>query len=156
MKISGFEARAAYQPASGLNGRFALAYADGEVRSPGSPAASLSTIDPLNAVLGIGYRAPGRRFGGEIIATYNARKEANETIGVCTATCFRPGEFVILDATAFFNVTDQLTLRAGLFNITDRTYAYWNDVRGLTATSTITDAFTQPGRNVSVSASLKF
>ena len=147
--------RATYEAENGFRARFALAYADGEVDSPAGTTA-LSTVDPLNAVLGVGYRDPGNRFGGEIIATYNARKEANETTGVCNGTCFRPDEFVILDATAFYRINDNFTLRAGLFNITDETYAYWNDVRGLTDTSTITEAFTQPGRNFSVSLSASF
>ncbi len=156
VKVNGVEARASYQAENGFRTRFAIAYADGEVQSPGAPVAALSTIDPLNAVFGIGYRDPDRRFGGELIVTYNARKEANETVGVCNGTCFRPEEFAIFDATAFYRFNDTFTLRAGLFNITDRTYSYWSDVRGLTDASTITEAFTQPGRNFSVSLSATF
>ncbi len=156
VKVNGVEARASYQAENGFRARFAIAYADGEVQSPGAPVAALSTIDPLNAVFGIGYRDPDRRFGGELIVTYNARKEANETVGVCDGTCFRPSEFAIIDATAFYRFNDTFTLRAGLFNIADETYAYWNDVRGLTDTSDITEAFTQPGRNFSVSLSATF
>ncbi|MEO0441592.1 MAG: TonB-dependent hemoglobin/transferrin/lactoferrin family receptor [Pseudomonadota bacterium] len=155
VQVHGFEVKATYEADNGFRARFALAYADGEVESPAGVAA-LSTVDPLNAVLGIGYRDPGNQFGGEVIATYNARKEANETTGVCNGTCFRPDEFVILDATAFYRINDNFTVRAGLFNITNETYAYWNDVRGLTDTSTITEAFTQPGRNFSVSLSASF
>ncbi len=156
VKVEGVEAKASYQSASGFRARFALALADGEVRSPGAPASALSTIDPLNVVIGLGYRDPDNIFGGELIATYNARKPGRETAGVCNGTCFRPEEFLILDATAFYQIGERLTLRAGIFNITDETYAYWSDVRGLTTTSTITDAFTQPGRNASVSLSFQF
>ena len=42
-------------------------------------------------------------------------------------------------------------LRGGLFNVTDESYGWWSDVRGLSPTSTIKDAYTQPGRNGSVS-----
>ncbi|MFD2781273.1 hypothetical protein ACFS32_09240 [Novosphingobium pokkalii] len=48
------------------------------------------------------------------------------------------------------------TLRAGIFNILDKKYAWWSDVRGLAASSTVTDAYTQPGRNASVSLSYRF
>ncbi|MXO90803.1 TonB-dependent hemoglobin/transferrin/lactoferrin family receptor [Altererythrobacter aquaemixtae] len=157
VKVEGVEAKASYQADSGFRARFALALADGEVRSPGLPAASLSTIDPLNVVFGIGYRDPGDDFGGELITTYNARKPASETNGVCTGgDCFRPSEFAIFDATAFFRIAEMVTLRAGIFNITDKKYAYWSDVRGLTTASTITDAYTQPGRNASASVSIQF
>ncbi|MGC6728054.1 hypothetical protein, partial [Escherichia coli] len=85
--------------------------------------------------------------------THSTRKEASATTGVCTAACFRPDAFTIVDATAFVRVTAGLTLRAGIFNLLDKKYAWWNDVRGLAASSTITDAYTQPGRNGSVSIS---
>src|SRR3546814_7951736 len=82
--------------------------------------------------------------------THSARKEASRTEGVCApGECFRPDGFTILDATAFVRIAGGLTLRAGVFNILDETYAWWSDVRGLASTSTVTDAYTQPGRNVS-------
>ncbi|MEL7218220.1 MAG: hypothetical protein AAGK01_07285, partial [Pseudomonadota bacterium] len=63
----------------------------------------------------------------------------------------------IIDLTAFFEVTDSLKLRAGIFNLFDADYALWSDVRGLSVDSAnIFDAFTRPGRNVSVSASFQF
>ena len=70
--------------------------------------------------------------------------------------CYRPGAFTVLDATAFVKVIDGLTLRAGIFNILDKKYTWWSDVRGLGATSVVTDAYTQPGRNASASISYRF
>jgi hemoglobin/transferrin/lactoferrin receptor protein len=52
-------------------------------------------------------------------------------------------------------VTGAATLRAGLFNITDKKYWWWSDVRGLTTPSAVTDAYTQPGRNVGISLNLR-
>ena len=109
----------------------------------------LATVDPFNLVFGLGYRDPGGNFGGEVILTHHARKEVDQT----PAGYARPDAFTILDATAFVRIADMLTLRAGVFNITDEKYAYWSDVIGL---STITDAYTRPGRNASVSASFRF
>ena len=149
--IEGVEAKANFRMGNGFYSRFAIAYADGDILSPGQAPAPLDTIDPLNLVLGIGYRQPQGRFGGELIATHHARKPLDETDGG-----YRPDAFTILDATAFFAVTDALKLRAGIFNIFDEKYAYWQDVRGLSATSTTTDAYTRPGRNASVSLSFQF
>ncbi|MEO9470251.1 TonB-dependent hemoglobin/transferrin/lactoferrin family receptor [Parasphingorhabdus sp.] len=156
VKVKGFEVKASYEADNGFRTRFALAFADGNTGRPGQPDQSLSTIDPLNLIFGVGYREPSGAFGGEIIASYNARKEANETVGVCNAACFRPGESVIFDATAFFRIAENFKIRAGVFNITDRKYSFWSNVRGLAATSNITDAFTQPGRNASISLSASF
>jgi len=149
--IDGVEAKANFRMGNGFYSRFAIAYADGDILSPGQAPAPLDTIDPLNLVLGIGYREPQGRFGGELIATHHARKPLDETHGG-----YRPDAFTILNATAFFAVTDALKLRAGIFNIFDEKYAYWQDVRGLSATSTTTDAYTRPGRNASVSLSFQF
>ena len=76
---------------------------------------------------------------------------------VCSgSTCFRPEAFTILDATAYLRIIDGLTLRGGVFNILDKKYSWWSDVRGLASNSTVTDAYTQPGRNASVSLSYRF
>ncbi|MGY8973703.1 MAG: TonB-dependent hemoglobin/transferrin/lactoferrin family receptor [Sphingomonadales bacterium] len=151
VEIEGVEAKARFRMENGFYSRFAIAYAGGDILSPGAAPRPLDTIDPLNLVVGIGYREPQGRFGGELIATHHARKPLDETDGG-----YRPDAFTILDATAFFAVTDALKLRAGIFNIFDEKYAYWQDVRGLSATSTTTDAYTRPGRNASVSLSFQF
>lgn len=161
VKVQGIEAKASYEADNGFRTRLAIAFSDGEKTSPDGNISSLDSIEPLNAILGVGYRDPAGAFGGEVIVSYNARKEANETVGVCNsngqpADCFRPQESAIIDATAFFRVTDNIKIRAGIFNITNKKYALWSDVRGLTTTSTITDAFTQPGRNASISLSASF
>lgn len=151
-EIQGLEAKGSLALDNGITGRFAIAYADGDIIAPNGTETPLDTIDPLNLVLGLGYRAPDGRFGGELIVTHNSRKSQDDAEG----GDFRPDAFTILDATAFVALTDTLKLRVGIFNITDETFAYWSDVRGLSDTSTITEAFTRPGRNASASLSFKF
>ena len=159
VEIDGFEARAEMKLPSGFGARFALAYADGDIIAPGGARTPLDTVDPFNLVAGLGYRAPSGRFGGELIVTHNARKEANELERAANGTDLfvRPDASTILDLTAFLAVTDRLKLRAGIFNLTDETYTLWSDVRGLrVADAAIADAFTRPGRNASLSASYQF
>jgi hemoglobin/transferrin/lactoferrin receptor protein len=154
-RVNGIEGRVDAQVGRGFTANLAFAYADGDVIRNGARA-SLSTVDPAKIVGGLGYRAPDGAFGGQLIVTHSTRKEASATTGVCTAACYRPDAFTIVDATAFVRLTQGLTLRAGIFNLLDKKYAWWNDVRGLAASSTITDAYTQPGRNGSVSISYRF
>ncbi|KTE02345.1 TonB-dependent receptor [Sphingopyxis sp. H115] len=156
-RVKGAEARFEGRASSGLYTTLALSYAKGNEILPDGTRAPLSTIDPLKLVAGIGYREPqSGRFGGQLIMTHSARKEASRTDGLCTPECYRPDGFTILDATAFVRIVEGLTLRAGVFNILDEKYAWWSDVRGLASTSTVTDAYTQPGRNVSASLSFRF
>lgn len=156
VRVKGAEARFEGRASSGLYATLALSYAKGDVIDPAGARSPLSTIDPLKLVAGVGYREAQGRFGGQVIMTHSARVAASRTTGVCTPDCFRPDAFTILDATAYARIVDGLTLRAGIFNILDKKYAWWSDVRGLASTSTVTDAFTQPGRNASVSLSFRF
>ncbi len=164
-RIEGVEAKASLNFDSGVFARLAASYADGDILSPGEAARPLPSIDPFNMVAGLGYRDPAGRFGGELIMTHHARKAADEAVGACSGDCFRPRAFMVLDATAFFAITDALKLRAGIFNISDEKYTYWQDIRGLSAAAGAfdpalgyapADAYTRPGRNASVSLSFQF
>jgi hemoglobin/transferrin/lactoferrin receptor protein len=155
VKVKGAEARFEGRTSNGITGTLSLSYATGITTRP-SGQVPLSTIEPLKLVAGVGYRQKQSRFGGQITATHGAQKTLSQTIGVCSATCFRPDGFTVLDATAFVKFGNAITLRAGIFNITNESYATWNDVRGLNDTSTVTAAYTQPGRNASASLSFKF
>ncbi len=151
VEIEGAEAKLDLHSPNGLTAQLAISYAKGTtiragVRSP------LASIDPIKLVAGLGWRDPQGRFGGQVIMTHSAQKAARDA----AAGAYRPDDFTILDATVFVKPIDGLTLRAGLFNIFDKKYAWWSDVRGLAATSTVTDAYTQPGRNASVSLSFAF
>ncbi|MHA4835739.1 TonB-dependent hemoglobin/transferrin/lactoferrin family receptor [Sphingopyxis sp. MSC1_008] len=166
VRVKGAEARFEGRASSGLYTTLALSYATGTQTGLGVERVPLQSIDPLKLVAGVGYRAPDGRFGGQLIMTHSGRKEESRTVGVDNlgrpttvcggSTCFRPDSFTILDATAFLRVMDALTLRAGVFNILDKKYSWWSDVRGLASTSLVTDAYTQPGRNASVSLSFRF
>lgn len=157
VEVDGIEGKVEVNLPSGFNGRVAAAYARGKAFRAGLPAGRLSSIDPLTAVMGLGYREPGsNRFGGQFILTYHAQKGISESAGVCATTCYRPNAAFIADFTAHFRVTDAITLRGGVFNIFDSKYALWSDVRGLADTSTAKDAYTRPGRNGSVSVSFRF
>jgi hemoglobin/transferrin/lactoferrin receptor protein len=167
-EVSGFEARGEVRPAPGVSATLALAYADGSAVSGTGAKSPLQSIDPFRAVLGLGYDAPGRAFGGRLAATYGGQKENKETQGsscypLPTATipeplpnCFRGCDYLVFDVTAYWRVLPDVTLRAGVFNLTDRKYWQWADIRGLANSSPIKDAYSQPGRNGSVSLSVRF
>ena len=165
VRIKGIEGKLDLRAHSGLSARMAISYTTGTVIDGDGVHSPLSTIDPLKLVFGVGYDHPDGRFGGQLIATHSAQKELGRTTYVdetgpttiCSGSpCFRPGAFTILDATAYVRLGDAFTLRAGLFNILDKKYAWWSDVRGLAASSPVTDAYTQPGRNISVSLTARF
>lgn len=149
--INGAEAKGTINWGSGFDTLVAISYAHGNsinagVRQP------LDSIDPVKIVTGLGYRDASDLWGGRITLTHSDGKQANRVSStLCTGGCFRPGSFNIVDATAFWNINENFTARAGVFNLFDKKYWWWGDVRGLSSSSTVTDAYSQPGRNFGLS-----
>lgn len=155
--IKGLEGRLDWKLGSGFSTSAAFAYARGDVSDEAGAKEPLVTIDPLKIVAGLAWRAPSNGFGGQLVLTHAVQKASDRVAGLCAPSCFRPAPYAILDATADARVLDdRIVLRAGLFNLFDKKYIEYADVRGLESTSQISDAFTQPGRNLSVSVSGRF
>ena len=123
---------------------------------------------PLRRAAGLAWRDPDGRFGGQLSAVHANKKSLGRVGVTCQGGCFAPPSFTTLDGTAYFNLTDAVTLRGGVFNITDEKYWWWSDVRGQSAvaippsamnpagTPLVVDGYTAPGRNYSVSLAVKF
>lgn len=167
VKVSGVEGRLDAEFGGGLGASFSAAYADGKARSAAAAYSPLSSVEPVKLVAGLRYREPENRFGGQLILTHSAGKKQTDISEACSPNCFTGDDFTILDATAFLTISKVATLRVGVFNLFDTKYHWWSDIRGLTQTplsTTIpglagqfnTDTYTQPGRNVSASITLKF
>jgi hemoglobin/transferrin/lactoferrin receptor protein len=154
-KISGAEAKASVDLGAGFTTRAAASYAKGSSKTNGVRT-PLVSIDPVKLTGGLAYRAPTGKFGGDLSVIHSDRKSASKAGVTCTGGCFMPPSFTVVDATAWLAVTDAVTVRAGVFNLTDEKYWWWSDARGLADTSTVKDGYSQPGRNYSVSLALKF
>jgi hemoglobin/transferrin/lactoferrin receptor protein len=156
VEIYGAEAKAKFILGMGFDLNAAASYTHGESEANGIET-PLQTIEPFKVVSGLNWRSPGDRYGGELFATYSGGKGPSRAGITCTpAPCFSPGSFVVLDTVGWWKVTGSTTLRAGLFNLTDEKYWWWSDVRGIAASASFVDAYSQPGRNVSVSLTMKF
>jgi len=156
-RIRGVEGKLEGRSPLGLTGNLAISYTRGDTIDATGAKTPLLSVDPLKLVMGVGYRAPSDRFGGNLTMTHSQGKPEGRTTGGCTTSCFVPGGFTILDATAFVRVAEAFTVRVGVFNLTNRKYIWWSDVRGLDASAAATaDAYTQPGRNVSASLTARF
>jgi hemoglobin/transferrin/lactoferrin receptor protein len=159
VEISGLEGRADGRWASGFGVIVAASYAEGDQETTGVES-PLQSIEPWKLVAGLSYQDPAGRFGGEVTMTHSGGKNddrvAENQSGAAAADLFTPEDFTVLDVTAYLNLTDAATLRLGVFNLTDETYWWWSDVRGVSATSAVIDAYTQPGRNFSASLAYRF
>lgn len=153
--IRGLEARADIYWDNGFSLIGSAAYAEGEQTTEGRRT-ELASVDPVKVVAGLNYAAPSGVWGGSATVTWSGKKDDATYGGLgCGSACYLGDSFTLLDLTAYWNVTERATLRAGAFNVFDETYGWWSDVRGLGATSTVKDAYTQPGRNFGVSLTLR-
>ena len=141
VRIQGSELGGAAVFRSGVSGRLALAYADGEDRAAGAP---LSSVDPLTAVLGIGYDAG--RWGGELVCTLVQGKDGAD-IDPADGRPATAG-YGIVDLLAHIELGSRARVHAGLFNLTDKTYVRWADTAGIGADAM--GRFTQPGINAAI------
>jgi hemoglobin/transferrin/lactoferrin receptor protein len=119
----------------GLYLRGSVAYAEGE-DAAGEP---VDSVEPLTGVIGLGYEAPGGRWGAEMIWTLVDGKNADDISGDRPAT----SGYATVDLLAHLDVTERVTVNVGLFNLADREYIRWADTAAIG-----TDAparFTQPG-----------
>lgn len=155
VEVKGLEFRSDASWDNGVSARISAAWAEGDQTTAGTTTA-LPGIDPLKVVAGLGWDAPSGAFGGQAIATRSEAEDAVDTAGLaCSPNCYVGDDFTLFDLTGYWNVTETVTARVGVFNVFDETYGWWSDVSGLSTTSTVLDAYTQPGRNVSISLTLR-
>ncbi|BFM15913.1 TonB-dependent hemoglobin/transferrin/lactoferrin family receptor [Maricurvus nonylphenolicus] len=164
--IKGVELRAALwldeliQAPSGTSLNISIAYADGEGKSEGESNEPIDSISPLKGVFGLNYDSPDNSWGSTLNWTLASEKESSdvtelESSGVIYEQATTSG-YGILDLTAYYNVNENLSIKGGIYNLTDKEYTLWEDLRGERADRTYLDRFSQPGRNFSVSATYTF
>ena len=153
VKVRGVEGKAQVTLGYGFGFTATASYARGDSESDGEKSA-LASVEPFKVVSGLDWAAPGGRFGASFFAVHSQGKSGARAGVTCTPSCFLPEGFTVFDAIAWWKMGDQVAVRGGLFNLTNKKYWWWSDVRGLAATSAVKDAYSQPGRSLSVSVSV--
>ena len=140
----------------GLYTQGSIAYAQGRNDDNGQP---LNTVNPLTTVVGLGYEQ--QNYGGLLSWTLVKRKNrVDDTTFFApdgTSKQFRTPGYGVLDLAGYYKVTDDVTVNAGLYNLTDKKYWQWDSVRGydgqgeaaVTQPANL-DRLTMPGRNFAV------
>lgn len=149
----------AFNAPLGLSLKAAIAYANGFNEDEEKPLASVA---PLSGVFGLHYDTPQGNYGGALQWTISKGKSQSDIEDDSRHEV--PG-YGLVDLTGYYKPIDNFTVRAGLFNLTDKKYWIWEDVRTLSKNSSggqtgVTksglDRFSQPGRNFSISAKYEF
>lgn len=140
----------------GLYTQGSLAYLYGRNEDTGQP---INSVNPLTGVFGLGYEQDN--YGGLLSWTLVKRKtrvdNSNFHAPDGSSSQFKTPGFGLVDLTGFYKVTEDVTLSGGLYNLADKKYWLWDDVRGydgvgeagVTAPASL-DRLTQPGRNFAI------
>ncbi|MCV6605783.1 MAG: TonB-dependent receptor, partial [Porticoccaceae bacterium] len=132
--IRGAEINGQWQLAPDWTLRGSVAYARGDDRVAATP---LDFVDPLNAVVGLAYSSDDGVWGVESrlsAATRQKRLANNNTPGAGYGS---------LDVMGHYHLGESTTVRLGAFNLFDKQYALWNDLRGVGASDASAIALAQ-------------
>lgn len=130
--IKGIEARGDYDLAhlglpQGWTIFGTLGYAHGQDKGTHQP---INSVEPLKSVFTLGYIDPEQKFGSDLSWTLVARK--NRINKEELANPISRSGYGLVDLTGWWQLTDNLSVNAGIYNLTDKRYWNWNDVREAT------------------------
>ncbi|AUM68620.1 TonB-dependent receptor [Pseudomonas fluorescens] len=140
----------------GLYTQGSVAYAYGRNADTGEP---LNSVNPLTGVFGLGYEQEhyGTLLSWTLVKKKDRVDDSNFNSPDGVSSQFKTPGFGILDLSGFYKVTDDVTVSGGLYNLTDKKYWLWDDVRGYDSVGEAAvlnpanlDRLTAPGRNFAV------
>ncbi|HHF4695465.1 TPA: TonB-dependent hemoglobin/transferrin/lactoferrin family receptor, partial [Haemophilus influenzae] len=134
----------------------------------------MNAIQPKTMVYGLGYDHPNHKFGFDFYTTHVASKNPEDTYNMFykeekkkdSTIKWRSKSYTILDLIGYVQPIKNLTIRAGVYNLTNRKYITWDSVRSIRSfgTSNVIDQktglginrFYAPGRNYKMSVQFEF
>lgn len=162
--IHGFEIAGEYQLRQLAGGTLSLPAAFGMARGR-----SKDTDQPINSIqparLNLGLRYERGDWSAQLDVTHRQGKKARDVAvpsdpRAARTVFFRPGSSTTLDLGGQWRLwrhaSGEVRLNAAVQNLTDRKYWRWSDVQGLSESLSILDAYSQPGRTVSLAITATF
>ncbi|MEG0193074.1 MAG: TonB-dependent hemoglobin/transferrin/lactoferrin family receptor [Stenotrophomonas sp.] len=127
--------------------RSAVAWSRGDNKTADVP---LDSVDPMRGTVGLMYDTD--TWGVELAGTFVKRKDR-----LASTTAYRPAGYGVADLMAHWNFAPGATFNVGVFNLGDKRYIDWSNVGStLSATSTVLDRYTSPGRTLSASLAVSW
>jgi len=169
--VEGIEAEARVALTPSLSARAAWSWTQGELKD-GTP---LQSIMPDSGVAGLIYDAPGGVWGASLNLVHSANKSiddavpANKSNGTAIPPQYfeRDNSFTVVDLQGHYQITRQLRLNMGVYNLFNEEYMRWQRIRFANQGSVEGGArggisadglhrYTEPGRNYKVTFSYEF
>ena len=149
-RISGFEVKGDMDWGRFGEGQLSTPFAYGQAKGRNRTTnKGLNSVDPAKFNAGVRYSTVGWEVRMDV--THHAAKKADDVDAATAIAQFVTPSATTLDLSGQWRIRKDLRLNVGIFNLTDKKYWNWADVRGVASNSNVLDAYTQPGRNVRVS-----
>lgn len=168
-----------FQPLQGVSLSYKYTYQKGRMEE----TLPMNAIQPRTSVYGLSYTHPSDKFGFDLYVTHASAKQAKDTYNMYYneerhgddkiiaqhATPYikwRSKAYTLIDIIGFVKPIENLTLQAGVYNLTNEKYLTWDSARSIRpfGTSNMIDQITgqginrfyAPGRNFKLNAELTF
>lgn len=170
-EIYGLEVKGSYRFNPNPGGFYLRGALGWQVGNDLSRDRALPTIEPLKAVVGLGYQEKDDRWGLELTTTLVAKaREQADFISSASQTFanarpvivnpYEPPAYTLVDLRGYYNITPSLGITLGLYNLFDTAYYQYSDVRSIDTASRTFEAQRgrsgQAGRNFSVGLNWQF
>ena len=155
---------------NGLNLSYKYTYQKGRIDG-GIP---MNAIQPKTSVYGVSYAHPADKFGLDLYFTHVSAKNAEDTYNMFykeekktdSTIKWRSESYTTIDLLGYIKPIKNLTLRAGVYNLTNRKYITWDSARSIRPFGTSNminkdtglgiNRFYAPGRNYRMSVQFEF
>jgi hemoglobin/transferrin/lactoferrin receptor protein len=108
----------------------------------------LNSVNPAKLVLGVDHRIADWTLGA--VLTHALAKDSEDINRSSTPQQFATPAWTTLDLRATWRITPRTRLSAAVHNLTDRKYWLWSSVQGVAGNLATLDAYTSPGRSLSL------
>lgn len=137
VEITGFELEGGYRFTPEIMATFSYSHVNGEyantvegnaesnVSASHKKGQELESVAPDTAVLGLRYASQDDGWG---VSTYLRHTEGKDKKEGFSATYYSDS-FTVVDLRAFYEITDDLVVRAAVTNLFDKAYATWQRLR---------------------------
>lgn len=131
--------------------RFSGSWSRGEDKNSGL---AINSVAPMTGIVGLGFDEANGMYGWETVVTAVAGKSGSDWRNPENLSA--PG-YTTIDITAYARPVKDLTIRGGVFNLTNKKYWNYARVKGATAsTNANPDLLSSPGINFGLNAKYEF
>ncbi|MGP1627646.1 MAG: TonB-dependent hemoglobin/transferrin/lactoferrin family receptor [Aggregatibacter segnis] len=153
---------------------FSLSYKYSQQKGRMDGNIPMNAIQPKTAIYGVSYAHPDEKFGLDLYVSHVSAKNAEDTYNMYhkeegkkeTTIKWRSDAYTTIDLLGYIKPIKNLTLRAGVYNLTNRKYITWDSARSIRPFGTSNminqntglgiNRFYAPGRNYRLSMQLEF